>query len=49
VQVISPEPAILINVVDHAYQYENPDHWRLPSDTDQIPHDFGRLKDGLEG
>jgi hypothetical protein len=25
---------------DRAYRYEAPDHWRLPSDTDQIPYVF---------
>lgn len=40
VQNIGPEPAILINMVDRAYQYEDPDHWRLSADTDQIPYRF---------
>lgn len=30
----------LINVVDSAYRYEAPDHFRLPVDTDQIPYRF---------
>jgi hypothetical protein len=23
-----------------AYEYENPDHWRLPADTAEIPYSF---------
>lgn len=32
--------AALINIVDKAYQYEAPDHWRLPIDTPEIPYKF---------
>ena len=32
--------AALINIVDKAYQYEDPDHWRLPIDTPEIPYKF---------
>lgn len=35
-----PDTALLINVVDHAYCYEDPDHWRLPADTAEIPYRF---------
>lgn len=41
VENIGAEPAILLNLVDKAYRYESPDHWRLPMDTDQIPYKFG--------
>ena len=34
------EPAVFINAVDVAYDYEDPDHYRLPVGTDQIPVDF---------
>lgn len=34
------EPALLLNIVDRAYSYDDPDHLRLPPDTDQIPHRF---------
>jgi len=34
------EAAALINMVDRAYQYEDPDHWRLPIDTPEIPYKF---------
>ena len=40
VRNISHEPALLLNLVNKAYQYEAPDHWRLPLDTDQIPFRF---------
>jgi len=36
-------PSSLINIVDHAYLYDKPDHYRLPEDTDQIPYRFPRL------
>jgi dTDP-4-dehydrorhamnose 3,5-epimerase len=31
-------PATVLNVVDRAYVYDDPDHWRLPPDTAEIPH-----------
>lgn len=37
---IGPEPAILINMVDQAYRYEDPDHWRVPADSPEIPYRF---------
>ena len=40
VQNIGCELGALINIVDKAYEYEAPDHWRLPVDTDKIPYDF---------
>jgi dTDP-4-dehydrorhamnose 3,5-epimerase len=30
--------ALVLNYPTHAYDYEDPDHWRLPADTDQIPY-----------
>ena len=30
--------ATVINIVDHAYSYSEPDHWRLPPGTDLIPY-----------
>jgi dTDP-4-dehydrorhamnose 3,5-epimerase len=32
--------AIILNLVDRAYDYEDPDHWRLPADTPRIPFRF---------
>jgi dTDP-4-dehydrorhamnose 3,5-epimerase len=40
VQNIGPGDAALINVVDAAYDYEDPDHWRLPADSPEIPYRF---------
>lgn len=40
VQNISSQMVVLLNLVDHAYVYEGPDHWGLPKDTDQIPYSF---------
>lgn len=37
---IGHEPATLVNMVDRAYQYEDPDHWRLPCDCPDIPYSF---------
>lgn len=28
----------LINMTDHAYSYESPDHWRIPADSEAIPY-----------
>jgi dTDP-4-dehydrorhamnose 3,5-epimerase len=30
--------ALVLNYPTHAYDYADPDHWRLPADTDQIPY-----------
>lgn len=35
-----PNPAIVINAVDNAYRYTDPDHWREPPDSPQIPFKF---------
>jgi dTDP-4-dehydrorhamnose 3,5-epimerase len=32
--------ASLLNIVDRAYDYKDPDHWRLPSETVEIPYTF---------
>jgi dTDP-4-dehydrorhamnose 3,5-epimerase len=37
---VSPETSCFINYFDHAYNYENPDEWRLPADTQDIPYRF---------
>jgi dTDP-4-dehydrorhamnose 3,5-epimerase len=36
----SSSEASLINFVDHAYSYEDPDHWRLAADSPEIPYRF---------
>lgn len=40
IQVLSPEPANFVNFFDHAYDYSDPDDWRLPPDTPEIPYSF---------
>lgn len=40
VQNIGTTDGFLINMVDKSYTYSNPDHWRLPFDTSQIPYQF---------
>jgi len=40
VQNYGPEPAILLNLVDRAYDYDDPDHWSLPPDSESIPYKF---------
>ncbi len=40
VQNVGPNPAILINAVDRAYQYKDPDHWLVPSTSPEIPFKF---------
>lgn len=40
VQVLSHEPGVFVNFFDHAYDYEDPDDWRLPPDTAEIPFRF---------
>ncbi len=51
IENIKDGPSIVTNVVDHAYHYEGPDHYRLPIDTPEIPYKFrtaGRV-DSLGG
>ncbi len=40
-QNIGPTEALMLNFPTRAYDYEDPDHWRLPYDSDQIPYDWG--------
>ncbi len=40
-------PALVLNLPDRAYAYEDPDHWRLPPDTAQIPYRFKRSSEAL--
>lgn len=41
-------PSSLINVVDHAYSYEAPDHYRLPADSPHIPFAFAMETAGAD-
>lgn len=40
VQNIGPDSGRLLNLVDCAYRYDDPDHWKLPPDSDRIPYSF---------
>ena len=42
---ISQEMTLIVNVPTELYNYEQPDEYRLPAHTDEIPYDWGR-KDG---
>lgn len=42
---IGEEMALIINVPTHLYNYDQPDEYRLPAHTDEIPYDWTR-KDG---
>ncbi|HEY1169849.1 MAG TPA: dTDP-4-dehydrorhamnose 3,5-epimerase family protein [Verrucomicrobiae bacterium] len=42
VQNLGSDMGQVLNLVDKAYQYEDPDHWRLPWDTDKIPYRFSK-------
>lgn len=38
--VSATTPTVVLNLVDRAYEYEDPDHWRVPQDAPQIPFKF---------
>lgn len=40
IQNLENTTSSMINFFDRAYVYEDPDEWRLPPDTDQIPYRF---------
>ena len=42
---IGTEPAILLNIPDQVYAYDNPDEFRIPPHGMDIPYDW-ELKDG---
>jgi dTDP-4-dehydrorhamnose 3,5-epimerase len=42
---ISQEMALIVNVPTELYNYDQPDEYRLPAHTDQIPYDWTR-RDG---
>lgn len=39
---VSAEEGMVINIPDLPYGRENPDEYRLPPDTDEIPYDWAR-------
>ncbi len=38
VKNVGPATAVLMNIVDVAYEYAEPDHWRVPPDCPSIPY-----------
>ena len=40
VQNLSSDSSSFVNLFDQPYDYEDPDEWRLPRDTDEIPYTF---------
>jgi dTDP-4-dehydrorhamnose 3,5-epimerase len=42
---ISTEMTLIVNVPDQLYNYENPDEYRVPAHSPEIPYDWSR-KDG---
>jgi dTDP-4-dehydrorhamnose 3,5-epimerase len=39
-KVLGNEPGSFVNFFDREYDYEDPDDWRLPADTTEIPYQF---------
>lgn len=37
IQNVAATPSSVINIVDRAYDYEDPDHWRFPEESEEIP------------
>jgi dTDP-4-dehydrorhamnose 3,5-epimerase len=40
-QNLGSSDALVVNFPTLAYDYEDPDHWRLPFNSDQIPYSWG--------
>ena len=40
VQNLSNDQSMFVNLFNREYDYEDPDEWRLPPDTDEIPYEF---------
>ena len=40
-QNVGGTEALMLNFPTRAYDYEDPDHWRLPYDSEQIPYTWG--------
>jgi dTDP-4-dehydrorhamnose 3,5-epimerase len=40
-QNLGSSEALMLNFPTRAYDYEDPDHWRLPYDSEQIPYTWG--------
>jgi dTDP-4-dehydrorhamnose 3,5-epimerase len=39
-KALGAQPEAIVNMPDEAYSYVQPDHWRLPSDSIDIPYSF---------
>ena len=46
VQNLGSSDALMINFPSNAYDYDDPDHYRLPMDTDAIPYRWSGLGGG---
>lgn len=40
-QNVGATEALMLNFPTRAYDYEDPDHWRLPHDSPEIPYQWG--------
>ena len=40
IQNLASTESSVLNLVDRAYDYENPDHWRVPANSPEIPFTF---------
>lgn len=45
--VADADPALVLNLTDRVYVYENPDHWRLPADSPEIPYSLRQVTEAL--
>lgn len=41
IQNVAATESVILNLVDQAYDYDDPDHWRLPVSSPEIPFSFG--------
>ena len=46
-QNLGSSDALVLNYPTQAYNYEDPDHWRLPYDTQEIPYSWRASGPGL--
>lgn len=52
-QNVGTTDALVLNLPTQGYNYGDPDHWRLPHDTGEIPHSWsargGAVRPGADG
>jgi dTDP-4-dehydrorhamnose 3,5-epimerase len=41
-QNLSKRASSVLNLVDRAYKYDDPDHWQAPIETESIPYSFSK-------